>query len=719
MRTTNRFFLSALVILFLCGTVGTVCAVEPAVADFNGAPLVTCADPPMNYNGEITTSKPIDYYSVDLLANQVLSIDIDAENIGSSLDSLLEVFEVVGGEVFLIVASDDTETGGEISLDPYLEVTAPPDKDVTYYLVISASNAYDEDKNTGTYQFSLTCAEPSTTPVEPVNIGDLLGVTDSDPGSLLTVDPQNAVGTLRFPLANGPVNDIEFDPTSTMLWVALDTGYPGSIVAIDPNDRNAQGAVSTYEDGGFVTLESGGDTLYGVLQHLVDGKEKYSLVTIAEDMGVLTLDTVATYERRLTSLAYHSSKNMLYAAASGGTTGSELVTIDLTSGVIFPVGDPAVGKITALDFDPNNVLYAVTESDPYGEIGKLFEINPVDAKMVRELGPVVLAAASTESGSVRVSGLTFVVEDTPLPNEPAVGQICSSSLSDSTTANSTSSRSKLSKFKLRRNPLHRAIGLFKFYAEVPDAQLPTKITIRVGPEGEESAEDGQESITTGLETLWPDCKGEGRVFLGLRDKIDGVDLKINKKGTIPLEIKDAELPATGWYYIMVIRPLPRFFRTDYCLTLETTNSDTANSLQLVWPGDDSQQDATTEEEAMAAESKSVDSTTVTVSIEGANEPASVSSEEPVVDESEAASPNESATDAENSGDMQPADETAVDESGALTVEEIASETPVVDEPAAETDIQPTDDEATGTESSDGDSTEEYADDVMRGAPPAL
>jgi hypothetical protein len=240
--------------------------------------------------------------------------------------------------------------------------------------------------------------------------------------------------------------------------------------------------------------------------------------------------------------------------------------------------------------------------------------------------------------------------------------------------------------------------LFKFYAEVPNAELPHKVTIRVGPEGDEPASAEQEATTTTSETIWPQCKGEGRVFLGLRDKIDGVDLRINNKGTIPLEIKEAELPATGWYYIMVIRPLPRFFRTDYCLTLETTNSDTANSLQLVWPGDNSQQDTTTnEEESMTAETQSVDSTTATVSTESVNAPADVSAEEPVVSES---------TDEEPSVVIEPAAETDIQN-------ESAAETPVVDEPAAETDTQPA-----GVEASD-DSNEEYVDDTMRSAPPTL
>ncbi len=691
MKPTDKLLFLALIIFLLFGTVPTVRAVEPTAVDFTNATAVTCADPPISYSGEIKSPDQVDYYSIDLLANQVLTIDVDAEIISSSLDSLLEVFDSAGN---LVGLSDDDRAPEEGSfVDPYLEITGSPDGEATYYLAISASSNNNDDDdddggnggNTGPYTFFLTCSDPTNppNPVEPVQVGDLLGATGSNPGSLLTINPGDATSSLRFPLEIGPIADIEFDPSRDMLLATINEN-PGSIITIDPNE-GTQGEFLNLGSGAIIALEAAGDTLYGV--H-VSTDEKYSLVTIDQETGVVN-PVVESLEWPVWSLAYHSLENAIYGVApiSGP---SDLVKIDLT--VTPPQIEVKVQtgniKIVALDFDPNNILYGITAAGPGAESGKLIKIPDLTTGQAEEIGsistPTGFTTQASETDVAAVSGLTFVVGNEP-PVEP-IKTICSSSLAGSITTSSQSCNRKLSKFKLGRNPLHRAIGLFKFQGKALE-----KVTIRVWPEEEEPPEAGEDSTVTGLEELWPCCKGKGRVFLGLRDKIEGVDLRVKKKGTIPMDLTVEQLPADGSYYIMVIRPLPRFYRTDYCLSLESPDSQIWESLQLAWPGDDTEEDSTTTSaEVNVAEPQNDEGAVVAAST--ANEPDSGST----VNEPATVSP----------------EETAINES--------AAETPVVEEPAGDTGSQDTQAvDVPAVDETGEDSTDEYLDDTMLGAPPLL
>lgn len=135
--------------------------------------------------------------------------------------------------------------------------------------------------------------------------------------------------------------------------------------------------------------------------------------------------------------------------------------------------------------------------------------------------------------------------------------------------------------------MRRAIGLFKF-----EATAGENITIHLAPEEEESAEAVvEESAVSTMEQLWPRWRGKGRVFLGVRDSIPDVDLRVRKKGTLPLELSVEDLPADGSYYIMVIRPLFRLHKADYCLTLESDDPESQawQTFDVAWPSDDSEE----------------------------------------------------------------------------------------------------------------------------------
>jgi hypothetical protein len=568
----HKFFLLALISSLVFGTVPVVHAFDP-VLDF--PILVNCNDPTKVWSGEIEDSAQIDYYSIDgLVAGQVLTIDVDAEGL-SSLDSFLEVFDSTGN--FLDSSNDDRAPYETSVVDPYLVFTVPPDGGGTYIFGISAAGL---GADAGLYNFFLECSDPSNS-VEKVKVGDLLGAAS---GALVTISPASGASTERFAsLGIDEVADIEFDPKTGMLFVAIDTGNPGRIIIIDPNNGTTEGAF-TYEKGGFIALESAGETLYGVYGYeSADSRsgEYYSLVTIDRETGIF--DFVASFEpveTPIESLAYNSLNNSLY-----GVSGSNLIQIDLGSFTITPRGQMTFGNVVSLDFDLNNSLYAATRVGNQGEPGKLFEIDHATATVNREAGPLTFENAS----SADVTGLTFVIEEAPQDEDPTIKTICSSSFSNQTVASSESANNRLRRFKRKRNPLNSAIGLYKFEGEIGET-----LQLSVCLEEKEAVESEEASKSSWIEKLWPQWKPKNRVFVVIRDAIPGVDFREKKKAVLTqdepvLDITDVPpLPATGLYYIMVIRPFRRFHNFDYCLSLESDGT-AGDNLVVAWPNDEEEE----------------------------------------------------------------------------------------------------------------------------------
>ena len=582
MKPTFRLILLVLIISVFCA-VPVVHAVVPIDSDFTNATPIKCDDPTKAWPGEITDPNQIDYYAIDLVADQVLTIDVDADGL-SSLDSLLEVFDKDGNMIDF--SNDDKGPGEDRALDPYLEITA--DVVGTYYLAISAATP-DAGANIGRYEFFLGCSDPSLppNPVEPVKVGDLLGATGSDSGFLLTINPVDAKSTDRFPFGFGPVSDIEFDPTSGILFAATHA-ETASLYAIDPNNKDEIKGVE-LNAGSIIALEAADGMLYGV--RLLN--ESFSLVTIdKENLGIITEVEIS---KSLRALAYHSVDKVMY-----GASGTDLVKISLTTAPaeIQKVGSTGLDQgIVALDFNHENILYAV---DIPGNLYTIPYLN-LDTEQPVKIGTISavdeLPYVLEGPYSAAVNGLTFVVGAASPDVEP-IKTLCSSALTSSTTVSSETNVPKLSRLKLKKNPLHRAIGLFKFQGKAGE-----KVTLRLAPEGEEAAVAGEESSINTLFESWLNWRGKGRVFLGIRDAIPNVDFRARKKDQMPFDMS-ADLPEDGEYYVMVIRPLLRFYQTDYCLTLESDHPDSEawQTLDVVWPGDDSEEDtATTSTETKLAE----------------------------------------------------------------------------------------------------------------------
>ncbi len=590
MRPKNKLFLFALIIFLLFGTVPAVNAQPDCTPETPGTsiddvstPVINCDHPPICYSGSILEAKnpyQVNYYKFTLGAGQKLIIDVDAQTNDSTLDSLLEVFET-DGTPFLFSNDQMKKNGDIISLDPYLEFVAPPDGDITYFIAISAGSADKTDpldiSNTGTYTFSLQCSDQPTSPEFkwPVEVGDLIGSTGSDTGSLINITPGNAKSSLAFDLGVGPIADIEYQYSTDTLLVAINQN-PGSIITFDPATGDQVKTFSLVPEIGtvvptVVALEAAENELYGVQADL---SEQFSLVQVTFDDSALTATLTPPVfsfgTQQVRALAYHPSEKILY-----GARGTALLKINLASPPIGIEEIPLTGlsfEIASMDFSHEEVLYVVDIE------GNLYEVLSLTTGEVRLINPI--------NATGGVSGLTFVVGEPP--GVDPIKTICSSTLTSSASASSETAAPKLSRFKLKKNPLHRAIGLFKFKGKAGET-----VTLNAELEQQESAEAAvEESSVSELKSSWLKYwKGKGRVFLGIRDSIPDVDFRVRKKDQLPLTMS-ATLPADGTYYVMVIRPLLRFYKTDYCLTLKSNYEDSQawQTFDVAWPNDDSSED---------------------------------------------------------------------------------------------------------------------------------
>ena len=590
MKPKLRLIVLALII-FIFGTAPAINA-QTATAAFTATVIDTaiCDDPPQSYSGNITQLGQIDYWEIKLAADQKLIIDVDAEDIGK-LDAYLVVLDK--NETIVGMNNDQEDGNGNISLDPYLEVIAPSD-DYYYIGISSASTDVEDDRTTGPYTFLVQCSDQSSSeefkwPVEP---GDLIGATDSDTGSLINITPENGESSPPFPLGIGPICDIEFDPSSKLVFVAVDAVVgldaadyiPGRIVALNPDSGNV---VESYSLGteSVVSLEAAEDKLYVVRADSSGENFTLALVTFDTDLKTAKLTDVVSLGRDARALAYNQSEKVMY-----GASGVNLFKINLASSSVEPVTGALTGlsqNIVALDFSDKDVLYGVDRS------GNLFNVPIISSGEAKFIGDPI----------VGVNSLTFVVGDAQ-DVEP-IKTVCSSTLTGTITASSETDSPKLSKLQLKNNPLHRAIGLFKFQGKAGE-----KVTLRLAPEEEEAVVAEDKSSLKRLVKSWLQCQGQGRVFLGIRDAIPNVDFRAREKKQMPFDLS-ADLPEDGYYYVMVIRPLLRFSQTDYCLTVESDDPDSQawKTFDVVWPGDNEEEDtaatSTTEAKTTAVQSDEV------------------------------------------------------------------------------------------------------------------
>jgi len=233
------------------------------------------------FTDNIDVGRDIDLYQVQLDTDDGLILDIDAAELGFSLDSQLRLFDSDGNE--LASSDDNPNLGEEFSVDSYLTYIAETDGE--YYIGVSNSSnvRYDpihgrtnllknNSTNSGDYELNIeiveikkdndpdnTIAEAATNEVIAPN-QDLIAIADS-------IDPQGDVDVFALSLDQNETAIFDIDAAT------LNTGLDSTLLLFDEDgnqldfndDTSAPGedllAVDSYIE---FTAETAGDYYIGV-----------------------------------------------------------------------------------------------------------------------------------------------------------------------------------------------------------------------------------------------------------------------------------------------------------------------------------------------------------------------------------------------------------------------------------------------------------------------
>jgi hypothetical protein len=207
----------------------------------------------------------VDLFRIGLPAGAVVTVDIDAAELGSSLDPVLGIL-TSEGEVQAV--SDDTPAPGEPpGLDPYLEFVAPVSGN--YIVAVSAYDDFDfggDGMTEGFYTISVACEIPPD-PLEPNN--SLGSATPIDCGFASDAPHIAPLGDVDFyALVVPPLTRLAVDITADELGSSLDSllglfDGDGGLVAISDDDP-APGEPSSYDSYLEHTALEGGTFYVGV-----------------------------------------------------------------------------------------------------------------------------------------------------------------------------------------------------------------------------------------------------------------------------------------------------------------------------------------------------------------------------------------------------------------------------------------------------------------------
>jgi Ca2+-binding RTX toxin-like protein len=133
----------------------------------------------------VTPASDVDLIELQLNAGDLVTIDIDTNEFGSSLDSVLRLFDSTGTQV---AVSDDAPAPGEwFSLDSYINFTAPSSD--TYYVGVSSFANFNYDPfvegsgsgySTGNYDIEIAVNGGGDSPFAYAHIVNI------DPGDTVT-----------------------------------------------------------------------------------------------------------------------------------------------------------------------------------------------------------------------------------------------------------------------------------------------------------------------------------------------------------------------------------------------------------------------------------------------------------------------------------------------------------------------------------------------------
>ncbi|MCA9144379.1 MAG: tandem-95 repeat protein [Planctomycetales bacterium] len=201
----------------------------------------------------------VDLYRIQLFRGETISIDIDAEEIGSELDSMLRVFDAFGNQLAFDNATiAPSETSRRNFRDPFLSFTAPSSG--TYFVGVSGqgNNSYDPNlegsgvnSSIGFYQLELTFGA--------ISAADFLVFDDVGDSNLLREQGQILIEANR--IANSEQFGIRVDSaergvvTNTLTFNGTSTVVTQVIVTPNSNGTTSTTTTTTTNTPTFVRTD--------------------------------------------------------------------------------------------------------------------------------------------------------------------------------------------------------------------------------------------------------------------------------------------------------------------------------------------------------------------------------------------------------------------------------------------------------------------------------
>jgi streptogramin lyase len=296
-------------------------------------------------SGAIGVPDDIDFFAINLTAGTLLTLDVDAQALGSPLDPVIGFFDTDG--TTLLAVNDDSD-----GLDSYLEVTAAVTG--TYYVAIVDYYAGTGDPS---YVYRIKTGFIAPGPGDPTTffatVGYPIGMAAAATGDLYVADntgqrvvrvtPAGAVSTLGTTPGEYP-QDIVVDGFGDLLVTVFVNGPSG------PTSR-----VLRFTTAGAQSVFS-------------PGYRGLSAVTVGPDGDVWIADVVSEYLFRLDPTG--GKKDSISIVAAGGgvwdlafSPAGELHYTDFSDGVFKISSGAPVRVITqapfldAIAFDQDGYLY--------------------------------------------------------------------------------------------------------------------------------------------------------------------------------------------------------------------------------------------------------------------------------------------------------------------------------------------------------------------------
>ncbi len=354
-------------------------------------------------NPNVAATNDVDIYELQIDAGDRLTIDIDASEFGSSLDSIVRLFDSAGNE---LAQSDDTPAPGEaFTLDSYINFTAPATDN--YYVGVSSFANFDYNPfiegsgfgfSTGTYDIDIaiqttgddnggfetgdftawrtigdTSIETAEFGVIPTQ-GDFQALLTTGTGSLKDTTLENFLG-----LNPGDIDSIgDGDATEGSALRKTITVEAGDVLSFDFNFLTNERTPTLFNDFAFVSI------VPNSLSELADTNSLFEEIdydnftfvfseagTYTVGIGVVDLQDTATDS----SLLVDDFKVVLAAEAILGTDNSESIIGEVGDDTIFGKGgsDEIFGREgmnTVYGGTGDDTMYGGSQSDTmYGGTG--------------------------------------------------------------------------------------------------------------------------------------------------------------------------------------------------------------------------------------------------------------------------------------------------------------------------------------------------------------